>query len=91
MYAMKHRSTPGLWDCHSVFKSVELKGLLRGFINIVNPLGEHSPGNDWPYNESNRVRRTDCYGSNCPSRTCHIRRILNSGLAQSERANSGYR
>jgi len=58
------------------------KKFLRGFINIVNPLGEHNPNNYWSYNESNWIRSTCGYGGNRGSRSCDIRRVLNSGWAQ---------
>ena len=67
--------------CQNDCTSVGLKRLSRGSIHIVDPLGEHSPGYYWPYNEPDRVRRTDCYGRDRPSHTCDIRRILDSELA----------
>ena len=61
--------------------------LLRGSINIVNPLGEHNPGNYWPYDETNRVRSTRCYDGNRTSCTRDVCCVLNSGLGKNELAN----
>ena len=53
---------------------------LRGFINIVNPLGEHSHANYWSYDETNGVRSTRSYDGDRCSCPCDICRVLNSGL-----------
>ena len=49
---------------------------LRGFINIVNPLGEHSCTNYWSYDKTNGVRSTRGYDGVRRSGSCNICRVL---------------